>query len=109
MPGAAFALLLVGAQSASALWLVGWYVLATVGEVLLYPLGMGLVVSLVPRRHAALAMSLWLLSLAAGSKGASYLAMLGTDAAVRLSLLVCLLGAAWFGAMLPGAPKAPAR
>lgn len=98
--GAAFALLLVGEHSASPLWLCGWYVLATVGEVLLYPLGMGLVVSLVPRRHAALAMSLWLLSLSLGSKGAGLLAAAGVDVAVRASLAICAAGAIWFAVAL---------
>ena len=103
--GAAFGLLLLGGESASMFWLMGWYVLATVGEMLLYPLGMGLVVSLVPARYAALAMSLWLLSLSVGSKGAGRLAALGADAAVRLSLVICLVGAAWFGVMLSKATK----
>lgn len=98
--GAAFGLLLLGEHSASPLWLCGWYVLATVGEVLLYPLGMGLVVSLVPRRHAALAMSLWLLSLSLGSKGAGLLAAAGVDVAVRASLALCAAGAIWFAVSL---------
>ena len=50
--------------------------------------------------EAALAMSLWLLSLSLGSKGAGLLAAAGVDVAVRASLAICAAGALWFAVSL---------
>lgn len=97
--GAAFALLVVWPDEGIAA-LAGWYVLATVGEVLISPLGMDLVTSYVPRRQAALAMAVWLLSMSAGGKLAGVLSGWNLDVAVRVSLGLCLGGAVWFGLLV---------
>ena len=73
-------------------WLVGWYALGTLGEALISPLGMDLVTSLVPRRYAPLAMSLWLLSMSAGGK----LAGLASVRTVGLTAVACVGAAVWF-------------
>ena len=92
-----FAALLAG----SGLWLlIGWYALATVGEVLVSPLGLELACSLVPRRLAATATALWLLSMAGGGKLAGVLGTLDGQTAVRVSVGMSLAGALWFALAL---------
>jgi POT family proton-dependent oligopeptide transporter len=77
-------------------WLVGWYLLATVGEVLVSPLGLNMACSLVPRRLAATATALWLLSMAIGGKLAGVLGAAELRIAVSLSIALSLAGALWF-------------
>lgn len=90
---AAFALLLCGDGLG---WLVGWYALATVGEVLVSPLGLDLACSLVPRRLAATATALWLLSMALGGKLAGVLGSAEPRLAVFASIGLASAGALWF-------------
>lgn len=93
--GAAFGLLAlsrVAPHGDSLGWLVGWYVIATLGEALISPLGMDLATSLVPQRHASKAMSLWLLSMSVGGK----LAGLATINTIGLTAGACACAAAWF-------------
>ena len=92
---AAFGLLMLSQHlrgGDSIAWLVGWYALGTLGEALISPLGMDLVTSLVPRRYAPLAMSLWLLSMSAGG----YLAGLASVRTVGLTAVACVGAAVWF-------------
>jgi dipeptide/tripeptide permease len=92
---AAFGLLMLSQHlrgGDSIAWLVGWYALGTLGEALISPLGMDLVTSLVPRRYAPLAMSLWLLSMSAGGK----LAGLASVRTVGLTAVACVGAAVWF-------------
>ena len=92
--GAAFALLVVAKHvgGTSLAWLCAWYVLGTLGEALISPLGMDFVTSLVPRRLSAVAMSLWLLAMSAGGK----LAGLASPNTIGLTMGACLAAAAWF-------------
>jgi len=76
--------------------LVGWYFLATVGEVLISPLGLDLSTSLVPRRLASVATALWLSSMAVGGKLAGVLGSAEPRLAVRVSLALALCGVLWF-------------
>lgn len=94
---AGFAALLAG----SSVWLlVAWYALATVGEVLVSPLGLEQACALVPRRLAATATALWLLGMAVGGKLAGLLAGLDGTTAVRTSAVMSLVGAVWFAVIL---------
>jgi POT family proton-dependent oligopeptide transporter len=91
---AAFALLLFGGSSIA--WLVGWYALATVGEVLVSPLGLEMAASLVPRRHRAVATAMWLGAMAIGGKLAGALGSAEPRVAVLVSMLLSISGAVWF-------------
>ncbi len=81
---------------ASVAWLGAWYALATVGEVLISPLGMDLITTLVPRRLAAVGMALWLLSMALGGKLAGMLGSMNPHSSIVISLALSLCGAVWF-------------
>jgi len=66
-------LLLVPAASAqgvlvSPMWLVGVYLLHTIGELCLSPVGLSAMTKLAPRRIVGLMMGVWFLSIAAGNK-----------------------------------------
>lgn len=52
--------------SASANWVLGFYVLITIGELLVQPLGMALVAKLAPPKHQAFLLGVWLLSSSLG-------------------------------------------
>ncbi len=55
-------------------WLVGVYLLHTVGELCLSPVGLSVVTKLAPPRIVGLMMGVWFLSIAAGNKAAGYAA-----------------------------------
>ncbi len=57
-----------GASKVSGLWLVGFYILVTTGELMLSPVGLFLVTKLSPKRLAGLAMGGWFLATAFGNK-----------------------------------------
>lgn len=101
---AGFAMLLCGPSIG---FLVLWYVLATVGEVLISPLGLELASALVPRRHAATATALWLASMALGGWLAGQLGGLSDlRLAVALSAALSLSGALWFALLIPKTKEA---
>jgi POT family proton-dependent oligopeptide transporter len=56
-----------GATKVSGLWLVGFYGVITVGELLLSPMGLSLVTKLAPKRLVGLAMGGWFLATAFGN------------------------------------------
>ncbi len=60
-------LLLVGGDKAGPWWLVGVYVLQTVGEICLYPVGLSTTTKLAPQRLAGLMMGVWFLSISFGN------------------------------------------
>jgi POT family proton-dependent oligopeptide transporter len=62
----AFASTLAGGGRLSPLWLVAVYLLQTLGELCLYPVGMSSVSKLSPARLMGLMMGVWLLSIAIG-------------------------------------------
>ena len=58
----------------SPFWLVGVYLLHTVGELCLSPVGLSIVTKLAPPRIVGIMMGVWFLSIAAGNKAAGYAA-----------------------------------
>ncbi|MFV8750898.1 peptide MFS transporter [Nannocystaceae bacterium ST9] len=56
-----------GASKVSGLWLVGFYAIITIGELLLSPMGLSLVTKLAPKRLVGLAMGGWFLATAFGN------------------------------------------
>lgn len=56
-----------GASKVSGLWLVGFYGIITIGELLLSPMGLSLVTKLAPKRLVGLAMGGWFLATAFGN------------------------------------------
>jgi POT family proton-dependent oligopeptide transporter len=56
-----------GASKVSGLWLVGFYGVITIGELLLSPMGLSLVTKLAPKRLVGLAMGGWFLATAFGN------------------------------------------
>jgi POT family proton-dependent oligopeptide transporter len=71
---ASFVLLYFAARRAEAagragmLWIVGAYLLQTIGELMLSPVGLSMVTKLAPTRYASALMGVWFLSNAAGNK-----------------------------------------
>jgi dipeptide/tripeptide permease len=57
-----------GAAKVSGLWLVGFYAIITLGELLISPMGLSLVTKLSPKRLVGLAMGGWFLATAFGNK-----------------------------------------
>jgi len=76
------AALLTGAGRVSPLWLVALYLLQTVGELLLSPVGLSTMTRLAPKRAVGLALGIWFLGAAFGNKLAGVLgsAYTATDA-----------------------------
>jgi proton-dependent oligopeptide transporter, POT family len=58
----------------SPFWLVGVYLLHTVGELCLSPVGLSIVTKLAPPRIVGIMMGVWFLSIAAGNKAAGFAA-----------------------------------
>ncbi|MFO7564306.1 MAG: peptide MFS transporter [Enhygromyxa sp.] len=56
-----------GASKVSGMWLVGFYAIITLGELLLSPMGLSLVTKLAPKRLVGLAMGGWFLATAFGN------------------------------------------
>jgi dipeptide/tripeptide permease len=56
-----------GASKVSGLWLVGFYAIITIGELMLSPMGLSLVTKLAPKRLVGLAMGGWFLATAFGN------------------------------------------
>ena len=67
------AALLTAEGRISPLWLVGLFLLQTVGELLLSPVGLSTMTKLAPRRAVGLVLGIWLLGFALGSKLAGVL------------------------------------
>lgn len=63
----------------SMMWLFSLYLLHTIGELCLSPIGLAMVVKLAPAKFASLLMGVWFLSLAAASKFAGMLSALYPD------------------------------
>lgn len=60
-------LLIAGSGKAGPWWLVGVYVLQTIGEICLYPVGLSTTTKLAPQRLAGLMMGVWFLSISFGN------------------------------------------
>ncbi|WP_041360207.1 hypothetical protein [Nitrosomonas sp. Is79A3] len=63
-------------------WLFSLYLLHTIGELCLSPIGLAMVVKLSPDKFASLLMGVWFLSTAAASKFAGILSSLYPDPAL---------------------------
>ncbi|MBX9917833.1 MAG: MFS transporter [Nitrosomonas sp.] len=66
----------------SMMWLFSLYLLHTIGELCLSPIGLAMVVKLAPAKFASLLMGVWFLSMAAASKLAGILSALYPDPAL---------------------------
>lgn len=69
----------------SMMWLFSLYLLHTIGELCLSPIGLAMVVKLAPAQFASLLMGVWFLSLAAASKLAGILSALYPDPAAAVT------------------------
>ncbi|MCE7913394.1 MAG: MFS transporter [Nitrosomonas sp. PRO4] len=69
----------------SMMWLFSLYLLHTIGELCLSPIGLAMVVKLAPLKFASLLMGVWFLSLAAASKFAGILSSLYPNPASALT------------------------
>ncbi len=64
---------------ASILWLSGLYLLHTIGELFLSPIGLAMVNKLTPGRFTSLMMGVWFLAIATGNKLAGFMSSLYPD------------------------------
>lgn len=60
-------MLIVGSGKAGPWWLLGVYMLQTIGEICLYPVGLSVTTKLAPQRLAGLMMGVWFLSISFGN------------------------------------------
>jgi POT family proton-dependent oligopeptide transporter len=64
---AAASLFISGGSKVGPWWLVGVYILHTIGEVCLYPVGLSTTTKLAPQRLSGLMMGIWFLSISFGN------------------------------------------
>jgi POT family proton-dependent oligopeptide transporter len=69
----------IPAAGASIVWLTGLYLLHTIGELFLSPIGLSMVNKLTPGRFTSLMMGVWFLAIATGNKLAGYMSSLYPD------------------------------
>lgn len=96
---------LLGPGGASIGGLVLCYLLGALAELLVSPLGMSTVTDLVPRRFAAVAMSLWLLTTSAGGYLAGVFGGFKAETAAELTVGLACAGAVWFWVRWPRAEQ----
>lgn len=85
-----------GAAKTSMMWLVGYYMIITVGELCLSPMGLSLVTKLAPTRLVGLMMGGWFLSTAVGNKMSGFISGLEPGTVMFVVLAVAILGVAGF-------------
>ena len=91
-----------GAAKTSMMWLVYYYLIITVGELCLSPMGLSLVTKLAPRRLVGLMMGGWFLSTAVGNKMSGFISGLEPGTTMFVVLAVAIAAVAGFiFAMLP--------
>jgi len=91
-----------GSAKISMLWLIGYYLVITFGELCLSPMGLSLVTKLSPRRLVGLMMGGWFLATAIGNKMSGFISGLEAGTQVFVILAIAILGvAAFIYAMLP--------
>jgi dipeptide/tripeptide permease len=91
-----------GSSKISMLWLIGYYLIITFGELCLSPMGLSLVTKLSPRRLVGLMMGGWFLATAIGNKMSGFISGLEAGTQVFVILAIAMLGvAAFIFAMLP--------
>jgi dipeptide/tripeptide permease len=91
-----------GAAKTSMMWLVYYYLIITVGELCLSPMGLSLVTKLSPKRLVGLMMGGWFLSTAIGNKLSGFISGLEPSTTMFVVLALAILAVAGFiFAMLP--------
>ncbi len=91
-----------GAIKTSVIWLVIYYLVITVGELCLSPMGLSLVTKLAPKRLVGLMMGGWFLATSIGNKLSGFISGLEPSAQMFTILAVAILGvAAFIYALLP--------
>ncbi len=91
-----------GASKISMLWLIGYYLIITFGELCLSPMGLSLVTKLSPKRLVGLMMGGWFLATAIGNKMSGFISGLEPSTQVFVVLAIAIMGvAAFIFAMLP--------
>lgn len=91
-----------GTSKISMLWLIGYYLIITMGELCLSPMGLSLVTKLSPKRLVGLMMGGWFLATAIGNKMSGFISGLEPGTQIFVVLAIAILGvAAFIFAMLP--------
>jgi len=91
-----------GAAKTAMIWMVIYYLVITVGELCLSPMGLSLVTKLSPKRLVGLMMGGWFLSTAIGNKLSGFISGLEPSTQMFVILAIAILGvAAFIFAMLP--------
>ncbi|MBU2500448.1 peptide MFS transporter [bacterium] len=91
-----------GAAKTAMIWMIIYYLVITVGELCLSPMGLSLVTKLSPKRLVGLMMGGWFLSTAIGNKLSGFISGLEPGTTMFVVLAVAILGVAMFiFAMLP--------
>ncbi len=91
-----------GAAKTAMLWMVIYYLVITVGELCLSPMGLSLVTKLSPKRLVGLMMGGWFLATSVGNKLSGFISGLEPNTQIFVILAVAILGvAAFIYAMLP--------
>ncbi len=91
-----------GLIKTSMIWLAIYYMVITVGELCLSPMGLSLVTKLAPKRLVGLMMGGWFLSTSIGNKLSGFISGLEPTAQMFTILVVAILGvAAFLYALLP--------
>ncbi len=85
-----------GAAKTSMIWLVIYYLVITIGELCLSPMGLSLVTKLSPKRLVGLMMGGWFLSTAIGNKLSGFISGLEPSTQMFVILAVAILGVAGF-------------
>ena len=96
-----------GASKMSALWMIVFYAVITVGELCLSPMGLSLVTKLAPKRLVGVMMGGWFLSIAVGNKMSGFISGLEPTTIMFLVLGgLILLVAGFIFVLLPKLDKA---
>ncbi len=91
-----------GSSKISMMWLIGYYLIITLGELCLSPMGLSLVTKLSPKRLVGLMMGGWFLATAVGNKMSGFISGLEAGTQVFVILAVAMFAvAAFIFAMLP--------
>jgi len=91
-----------GAIKTAMMWLVFYYLIITIGELCLSPMGLSLVTKLAPKRLVGLMMGGWFLATAIGNKLSGFISGLEPSTAMFVILAAAILGVAGFlYALLP--------
>ncbi len=85
-----------GAAKISVWWLAFYFLVITLGELCLSPMGLSLVTKLSPARYAGLMMGGWFLATAVGSKLSGFISGMAPTTGVFFWLMIAALGVAAF-------------